>query len=77
MLLFGATGDLASRHLLPALAWMHAAGLLSSDFRLTGSGRESWDDNQYRVHVESQLLEHGDNLTAESGRCCLGASATG
>ena len=65
MLLFGATGDLAGRHLLPALARMLAGRALSSDFRVIGSGRESWDDRQFRAHVESQLAEHADDLTAE------------
>ena len=42
LVIFGATGDLTARYLLPALAALNAAGELSGDFRLVGSGREDW-----------------------------------
>ncbi len=37
LLLFGATGDLAGRYLLPALAAMRAMGELPDDFIIEGA----------------------------------------
>ena len=37
LLLFGATGDLAKRMLLPSLYGLHADGLLPKDLTITGS----------------------------------------
>jgi glucose-6-phosphate 1-dehydrogenase len=37
IVLFGATGDLAKRKLLPGLFHLHAAGLLPRDYRVIGS----------------------------------------
>lgn len=39
LVLFGATGDLAERFLLPALAELRDANLLPDDFRVVGAGR--------------------------------------
>ncbi|MGV9351847.1 hypothetical protein ACWDSD_45690 [Streptomyces spiralis] len=38
---FGATGDLTARYLLPALAALRAAGHLHGGFRLTGASRDA------------------------------------
>jgi glucose-6-phosphate 1-dehydrogenase len=43
-----ATGDLAVRCLLPALAALRAAGELGDDFRLVAVGREDWADERFR-----------------------------
>ncbi len=37
IVLFGATGDLAKRKLLPGLFHLHAAGLLPHEYRIIGS----------------------------------------
>src|SRR5580704_6565564 len=37
IVLFGATGDLAKRKLLPGLFHLHAAGLLPREYRVIGS----------------------------------------
>ena len=40
-MLFGATGDLAKRKLLPGLFHLHAAGLLPREYRIIGSSPPS------------------------------------
>lgn len=55
---FGATGDLTARYLLPALAALRAAGRLD-DLELTGASREDWDTGRYREWVAAQLDRHG------------------
>jgi glucose-6-phosphate 1-dehydrogenase len=46
--LFGATGDLAHRMVLPAFATLAAAGLLPDDWRLVGCGRRDAGDDGFR-----------------------------
>ena len=48
LLLFGATGDLARRMLLPSLFNLHADGLLPQDLQIIGSARGDLDDKGYQ-----------------------------
>ncbi len=48
LLLFGATGDLAQRMLLPSLCALHADGLVPADLRVIGTARSDFDDASYR-----------------------------
>ena len=48
LLLFGATGDLARRMLLPSLYGLHADGLLPEGLTITGTARSEHDDAAYR-----------------------------
>src|ERR687894_161448 len=47
IVLFGATGDLARRKLLPGLLHLSQAGLMP-DFRVIGSSLEEMDDDGFR-----------------------------
>jgi glucose-6-phosphate 1-dehydrogenase len=58
LLLFGATGDLAHRMLLPSLYGLHADGLLPDDFRIICTARSDLDDEQYRASAVEALKEH-------------------
>ena len=57
MLLFGATGDLAKRMLLPSLYGLHADGLLPEALTITGSARSDLDDAGYRALAREALEE--------------------
>ncbi|KQT32798.1 glucose-6-phosphate dehydrogenase [Sphingomonas sp. Leaf412] len=57
MLLFGATGDLAKRMLLPSLYGLHADGLLSDTLTITGSARGDLDDAGFRDEARKALDE--------------------
>ena len=48
IVLFGATGDLAQKKLLPALFALHARGILHTDFHLIGFSRKPWGDKEGR-----------------------------
>jgi glucose-6-phosphate 1-dehydrogenase len=48
LVIFGGTGDLTGRYLLPGLAALQARGHLSDGFELVGASREDWDDEQFR-----------------------------
>jgi glucose-6-phosphate 1-dehydrogenase len=58
LLLFGATGDLAQRMLLPSLYGLHSDGLLPDDFRIICTARSQLDDEQYRANAVEALKEH-------------------
>src|SRR3954451_21940171 len=58
LLMFGATGDLARRMLLPSLYGLDADGLLPDDLRIIGTARTELDDEAFRVRAEAALQEH-------------------
>ena len=57
LLLFGATGDLAQRMLLPSLYGLHADGLLPDGLTITGSARTDMDDAGFRTFAKKALGE--------------------
>jgi len=48
LVIFGGTGDLMGRYLLPALAALWAHGHLSDAFEFVGASRQDWEDEQFR-----------------------------
>ncbi len=57
LVLFGATGDLAGRFLLPALAELYDSGQLPADVRVVASARQDWDKDTFR-HRAAHLRPH-------------------
>jgi glucose-6-phosphate 1-dehydrogenase len=59
IVLFGATGDLAKRKLLPGLFHLHAAGLMPDKYRIIGSSPPSsaLTDEQFREHAEQACAD--------------------
>src|ERR1700752_3640644 len=59
IVLFGATGDLAKRKLLPGLFHLHAAGLMPPEYRIIGSSPASTSltDDQFREHAEEACAD--------------------
>ncbi len=55
LLLFGATGDLAQRMLLPSLCALHADRLVADDLKIIGSARQALDDQGYRNFAREAL----------------------
>jgi glucose-6-phosphate 1-dehydrogenase len=72
--IFGATGDLAARYLLPGLAALRAAGYLGDDFRLAAAGRDGWDDAEFLRWAEAQLDRHAGHLPAPARQAVLAAT---
>jgi glucose-6-phosphate 1-dehydrogenase len=65
LVLFGASGDLAGRFLLPALAALRAAGRLTDELVIVGSAREDWDDDAFRDHAAERLAEHAQDVPSQ------------
>ncbi len=57
--LFGATGDLAHRLVLPAFFRLAQAGLLPEDWRLVGNGRGDVSHENFQERVRQSLEEFG------------------
>ena len=57
--LFGATGDLAKRMVIPAFYRLAQEGLLPEKWRLVGNGRGDVAHEDFRAHVHDVLTEFG------------------
>src|SRR5204862_7850043 len=57
LVLFGATGDLAGRKLLPALASLLQSKYLPAEFAIVGIGRRDKTDQVFRDDVHKELAE--------------------
>jgi len=58
IVIFGASGDLTKRKLLPALAHMHRWNLLGPHSRIIGAVREKWTKSHWENYVHEQLLQY-------------------
>ena len=72
--IFGATGDLTARYLLPALAAMRNAGRIGDGFQLTGAGREPWGGADFRQWATAQLDRHAADLPASARQAVASSS---
>src|SRR4051794_5328644 len=68
LVLFGATGDLARRKLLPGLFHLEQVGLMPDDYRIVGSSLTELDDDGFREHVRDALAEFCRIDIAADGR---------
>ncbi|MEU1870241.1 MULTISPECIES: glucose-6-phosphate dehydrogenase [unclassified Streptomyces] len=68
LVVFGGTGDLTGRYLLPALAALYTAGHLDERFILRAASREDWDGARYREWADGQLARHGTGFPADARR---------
>jgi glucose-6-phosphate 1-dehydrogenase len=57
LIIFGATGDLAHRMLLPSLYGLQRDDLLPKDLRIIGTARSEMDTDAFRLSV-AQTIEH-------------------
>ncbi len=55
IVLFGATGDLTHRKLMPALYKLARAGHLPAESAIVGYARRDWDDARFREEVKAPL----------------------
>jgi len=60
VVIFGASGDLTHRKLIPALYDLFKAKLLPEGFFLVGFARREWNDHNFREHVLDALNKKGN-----------------
>ncbi|MGH2407294.1 MAG: glucose-6-phosphate dehydrogenase [Candidatus Limnocylindrales bacterium] len=58
VVIFGATGDLTHRRLLPALVNLRRAGLLAPGSAVLGYARRPYTDEAYRAEMQKAVAEH-------------------
>jgi glucose-6-phosphate 1-dehydrogenase len=68
IVIFGATGDLTGRYLIPALAKLYEAGKLPRGVKITGVDRRGWknDKNGFRRMVLDNLERHAGGVSASA-----------
>src|SRR5262245_19257892 len=57
IVIFGASGDLTSRKLIPALFRLDSTGLLPEDCNVVGMARSAFTSDQFRQQVEPKVKE--------------------
>jgi glucose-6-phosphate 1-dehydrogenase len=57
LVLFGASGDLASRELIPSLYELHRQKLLPEPFAIVGVSRTEWTDAEYRRRMRESVSD--------------------
>jgi len=68
MVIFGASGDLTARKILPALAKLADRGVLDDGFTVIGVARTAWTDEEFRARVADATPEGGPKWKALTGR---------
>ncbi len=68
MVIFGASGDLTARKILPALARLADRGVLDDGFTIIGVARTEWSDDEFRSHVAEATPEGGPKWRALTDR---------
>lgn len=69
LILFGGTGDLASRKLLPALYDLYNKGMLPEGFKIVGFSRKDLSNEEYREYVSGSVEGVSDNFLSIISYC--------
>ena len=67
LVIFGGTGDLAHRKILPGLFRRYCAGQMPEGARIIGAARSDLDNDGYRVTVAEAIREFGGGRACEDG----------
>ena len=62
VVLFGATGDLAHRKVIPALYQLWRTDLLPHEFQVLAIGRREYDDSSFRAEIHASLEKYSRML---------------
>ncbi len=66
VIMFGVTGDLARKKLLPAIYDLANRGLLPPGFSLIGFARRDWNDQDFATHAYDAVREHARTTFRDS-----------
>lgn len=67
IVIFGASGDLTGRKLIPAFYNLYLRGIMPPKFKIVGVSRTVYSHDEFRQHVQEALLEfHEDQFKADS-----------
>jgi len=68
LVIFGGTGDLARRKILPGLFRRYCAGQMPSDARIIGAARSEYTDEDYRAFVRDAVMEFDAKTASSCGK---------
>jgi glucose-6-phosphate 1-dehydrogenase len=74
LVVFGGTGDLMGRYLLPGLAALRARGHLPERFEVVGAAREDWDHEHFRSWAADWLRREAGGVDAAATAALVSAS---
>jgi glucose-6-phosphate 1-dehydrogenase len=80
IIIFGASGDLTERKLIPALYTLDIEGHLPPGYAVVGVARTEFDDDGFRQHLKAGVIEHARLSSAglgESSASAAGAPPAG
>ena len=66
LVIFGATGDLADKKLIPAIFDLYNQNVLPADFRIVGFSRKDLKDNDYREFIKKSLEKAGKDTSTRN-----------
>jgi glucose-6-phosphate 1-dehydrogenase len=75
IIIFGASGDLTQRKLIPALYTLDVEGHLPPRYAVLGVARTEFDDEGFRQHLRAGVIEHA--RLSSAGQEGISASAEG
>ena len=68
LLLFGASGDLSQRMLLPSLCALHDDRLVADNLVIIGTARSEFDDAGFRAFAQPRLKDTCPNIGGRPSR---------
>jgi glucose-6-phosphate 1-dehydrogenase len=68
LVIFGASGDLTSRKLMPALADLEKQGFLNERFTVIGVARTEMSDADFRDRMTAAVPEHGEHWAVRAAK---------
>jgi hypothetical protein len=60
MVIFGASGDLTGRSLMPSLFELALKGLLPERFAVLGFAQQNWSEDEFRARMRESVKSHSD-----------------
>ena len=74
LVVFGGTGDLMGRYLLPGLAALQTRGHLPAGFEFVGAARDDWSDDEYRNWAARWLEREAAEVDSAARAALVSAS---
>jgi glucose-6-phosphate 1-dehydrogenase len=72
IIIFGASGDLTRRLLMPGLAQLTEEKALPPELKVVGSAMDEWSAEDFRRNIESGLTEHASGVSSKARDRLLG-----
>ena len=72
LVIFGASGDLTARKLIPAIYNLYKGGHLPKNYVVLGASRSDWNDADFRKKVVEESPYLKDELKASGQGFCQG-----